>query len=171
MRQVIINHINNRVQDFSDPITSTLVLLASSPLQIVFCEEGLMLFKTAHLPIFPYTLLLQKDREFLRNWLEKIEEPHTHELYHGCGKFSVQVGKGHFGHLPKRDLLLAFVHIMLHQGEIQEKVILQRLADIIIQRFLSSVSMPAEDVNAVMASLWAEEAEAEAEPEAAESEV
>ena len=83
----------------------------------------------------------------------------------------MQVGKGHFGHLPKRDLLLAFVHIMLHQGEIQEKVILQRLADIIIQRFLSSVSMQAEDVNAVMASLWAEEAEAEAEPEAAESEV
>jgi hypothetical protein len=158
LRQILINHINNRVQDFPDPITSTLVLMASSPIQMVFCEEGLLLFKTTHLPILPYASLLQKDREFLRTWLSKIEDVHTHETYHGCGKFSVQVGRSTYGFIPKKDLLMAFVYVMLHQGEIQEKVILQRLADIIIQRFLSSISMQAEDVTAVMNSLWGEAA-------------
>lgn len=156
LRQIIVNHINNRTQDFPDPITSTLVLMASSPIQMVFCEEGLLLFKTAHLPIFPYTSLGQEDRDFLYGWLQKIEEAHTHETYHGCGKFSVQVGKGTYGFLPKKDLLLAFVYLMLNQGEIQEKVIQQRLTDIIIQRFLSSISMQPDEVTSVMEYLWGE---------------
>ena len=151
----MVNHINNRVQDFPDPITSTLVLMASSPVQMVFCEEGLLLFKTGQLPMFPYTALTAEDRGFLHGWLQKIEDAHTHETYHGCGKYSVQVGKGMtYGFVPKRDLLLAFVYLMLHQGDIREKVILQRLADIIIQRFLSCISMQAEDVTAVMECLW-----------------
>ena len=154
LRQIITNHINNRVQEFSDPITSTLILMATSPLQIVFCDEGLVLFKTTHLPIFPYSMLKAEDRKFLLDLLHGLEEAQTQESYHGCGKFSVQVYRGNYGFLPKKDLLLAFVDIMMHQIDFKDKTILQRLSDIIIQRFLSAISVHSDDIAVVMDSIW-----------------
>jgi hypothetical protein len=50
------------------------------------------------------------------------------------------------------------VEIILHQKEIRDRVILQRLGDIIIQRFLSSVSVHADDIGAIMDSIWAPDA-------------
>jgi hypothetical protein len=158
IKQVLINHINNRVQEFPDPITSTLVLMATSPMQIVFCEEGLLLFKSTHLPIFPYSALAHKDKQFLLGVLEGTDDAHTIETYHGCGKYSVQINKGNLGLISKRKLLMAFVEIILHQKEIRDRVILQRLGDIIIQRFLSSVSVHADDIGAIMDSIWAPDA-------------
>jgi len=154
IQQVVTNHINNRVQEFADPITHTLILMASTPMQITFCEEGLLLFKTTQLPIFPYASLLKKERQFLLELLQQADDSQLIETYHGCGKFSVQIGRGNLGFIPKRKLLLGFVEIMLGQREIQDRVILQRLGDIIIQRFLSSISVHADDISAVMERIW-----------------
>ena len=156
LKQMITNHINNRVQEFPDPITSTLILMASSPVQTVFCDEGLILFKTTHLPIFPYSMLETEDRKFLLRALEEVDDAHLQETYNGCGKFSVHVfyKKGHFGFIPKKDLLLAFVEIMMEQADIKDQSILQRLADIIVQRFLSSISVQSDDIAAVMEHIW-----------------
>ena len=158
LKQVIVNHINNRMQDFADPITSTLILMATSPVQVVFCEEGFFIFKTTNLPLFPYSLLEIKDKQFLLNMVESTEDVQSIETYHGCGKFSVQISKGHYGFLPKKELLLAFVDIMLHQNEIKDQNILQRLGYIIVQRFLSSVSMHSDDISEVMEKIWGTDA-------------
>ena len=154
LKRVIVNHINNRTQEFSDPITSTLILMATTPMQMIFCEEGLLLFKTTNLPIFPYSALQTEDKQFLLQIMQETEDRALSETYHGCGKYSVQMHKGHYGYVPKRNLLLAFVEIMLDQDGIKDRDILQRLCDIIIQRFLSSVSVHSDDITAVMDTLW-----------------
>jgi len=154
LKQIITNHINNRLQEFPDPITSTLVLMASSPVQIVFCDEGLVVFKTSHLPIFPYSMLETDDRKFLLSVLARVSDTHMQENYNGCGKYTVQVYKGNLGFIPKKDLLLAFVEIMMEQIDIKDKSILQRLSDIIIQRFLSSISVHSDDIAIVMEHIW-----------------
>ena len=155
IKQMVINHINNRVQEFADPITSTLVLMATVPLQMVFCEEGLLLFKSTHLPLLPYSALRLADKEFLLEFLDGLPEQQLHETYHGCGKYSVQAGRSSvLGLMPKRKLLLAFVDIIMNQRDFKDKGILRRLGDIIVQRFLSSVSVHSDDITAVMDQIW-----------------
>ena len=77
LKLIITNHINNRVQEFTDPITSTLILMSTSPLQIIFCDEGMVLFKTTHLPIFPYSMLEEEDKAFLLELLQGLDETQT----------------------------------------------------------------------------------------------
>ncbi len=43
LRRVLLHALNHRVQDFPDPLTTTLVLMATSPLQCSLCESGLLL--------------------------------------------------------------------------------------------------------------------------------
>jgi len=60
IQKMLIYFINNRIQDFVDPLTTTLYLMMSTPLQFVLCESGILPFKTNLLSVFPYNLL-QKD--------------------------------------------------------------------------------------------------------------
>jgi hypothetical protein len=154
IQKIIVNHINNRSQDFPDPITSTLVLMVSSPMQVVFCEGGVLLFKTSNLPVLPYNLLTKKERNVLRKMMDEIDSAFLQETYHGCGKFSVQINMGTGNYLPKKTLLLAFVDVMRRQKEFKEKCIIQRLSDIIVQRFLSNISVQSDDIALVMQSIW-----------------
>ena len=154
VQKIIVNHINNRVQDFPDPITNTLVLMVSSPMQVVFCEVGILLFKTSNLPVLPYSTLSIKERKYLETMMAEIDSTFLQETYHGCGKFSVQINIGMGNYIPKQTLLLAFVDVMRKQKEFKEECILQRLSDIIVQRFLSNVSVQSDDIAIVMQSIW-----------------
>lgn len=154
MQKVIVNHINNRIQDFPDPITSTLILMVSSPMQIVFCEMGILLFKTSNLPVLPYSALNTEEKGFLKNIIEQIDTSFLTETYYGCGKFSVQISVGAGNYLPKSALLLAFIQVMEKQNEFKEKCILKRLSDIIVQRFLSNISVHPDDIALVMEQIW-----------------
>lgn len=142
------------MQEFPDPITSTLILMASSPIQIVFCEAGILLFKNSNLPVLPYTSLGEKEKEFLQEILSGIDNSQLHETYHGCGKFSVQINIGGGNYISKPSLLLAFVDVMSKQRGFKEQCILQRLSDIIIQRFLSNISVHSDDITLVMERIW-----------------
>ena len=154
IQKIMVNHINNRVQEFPDPITSTLILMVSSPIQVVFCEEGVLLFKTSNLPVLPYNVLSDAEKRFLRDKLSGLDNALLHETYHGCGKFSVQINVGGGIYMPKTCLLLAFVDVMSKQKGFKEKSILQRLSDIIIQRFLSNISVHSDDITVVMEKIW-----------------
>jgi hypothetical protein len=154
IQKIIVNHINNRSQDFPDPITSTLVLMVSSPMQVVFCEGGVLLFKTSNLPVLPFNILTKKERNTLRKMMDEIDSGFLQETYHGCGKFSVQVNIGVGNYIQKKTLLLAFVDIMKKQKEFKEKCIIQRLSDIIVQRFLSNISVQSDDITLVIQNIW-----------------
>ena len=154
VQKVIVNHINNRVQDFPDPITSTLILMVSSPMQVVFCEAGILLFKTSNLPVLPYSAFNEEERDFLQKTLTNLEGSHLNETYHGCGKFSVQIHIGSGNYIAKPKLLLAFVDVMMQQRGFKERCILQRLSDIILQRFLSNISVHSDDIALVMKKIW-----------------
>ncbi len=157
IKKIIVNHINNRVQDFPDPITSTLITMVNSPMQVTFCESGILIFKTSNMPILPYDALNHEEKKFLVNLLEGIDNAFLSETYHGCGKFSVQVNIGSGHYMQKRNVLFAFVDVMLKQKEFKEKSIQQRLSDIILQRFLSNVSVHSDDISAIMEKIWEEE--------------
>jgi len=72
IQRMLIHMINHRVQEFSDPLTSTIVLMATTPIQIVFCETGLLLFKTNLLPVIPYSLLHHDEKNNLYTHLTLV---------------------------------------------------------------------------------------------------
>jgi hypothetical protein len=154
VRKVIVNHINNRVQEFPDPITSTLIAIVNSPMQVTFCESGILIFKTSNLPMLPYDILSKDDKTIISDLLMGMDNSLLTETYHGCGKFSVQVSMGGGHYMPKKLLLEAFVDLMLQQREINDKRIQQRLTDIILQRFLSNVTVHSDDIKAIMEKIW-----------------
>jgi hypothetical protein len=154
IKKVIVNHINNRVQEFPDPITSTLIAMVNSPMQVTFCESGILIFKTSNLPVLPYDILSNEDRKKISELLIGMDNSLLSETYHGCGKFSVQISMGSGHYMPKQAVLSAFVDVMLNQKELNDRRIQQRLTDIILQRFLSNVSVHSDDINVIMRKIW-----------------
>ena len=157
IQKVIVNHINNRVQDFPDPITSTLIAMVNSPMQVTFCESGILIFKTSNLPVLPYDVLNNEERETISGLLEGLDNTLITETYHGCGKFSVQINVWGGHYMPKSIILMSFVDVMLKQKEFKDISIQQRLSDIILQRFLSNVSVHSDDIAMIMDKIWGSE--------------
>ena len=154
---VLVHAVNNRVQDFPDPLTSTLILMASNSLQLVFCESGLLLFRTTALPVVPFDKLSQRHRQELHWMLTRAGAAGCTETFHGCGKYTVAVHLAGAGaQLPKRHLLTVFVQVMTRQQhpDFREPGVMRRLCDIVLQRFLSSVTVPSDDIRAATQLLW-----------------
>ena len=82
LRRVLVHSVNNRVQDFADPLTSTLILMANSPLQLVFCEAGVLLFKNPALQVFPFDKLCSAHRAQLEAMVVRVGADGG-EVYHG----------------------------------------------------------------------------------------
>ena len=155
MRRVLVHSVNGRIQEFADPLTSTLMIMASSPLQLVICEAGLLLFRTSALPVFPFDKLLPAHRAAVLSIVERAGLDGVSEAYHGCGKHTLHVQLGNLPALGKRALLSVFVQAMtVRQAPVADPHIMQQLCNIILQRFLSSVSVPSDDIRVVMQQLW-----------------
>jgi hypothetical protein len=117
--------INHRVQDFQDPLTSTLVLMATAPLQFILCETGMLLFKTNLLPVMPYSLLTVDERTQLHTMLNELTTNHLHETTESSGQYTLTVL--HFTqnpsssptvhHMNRTHLLLGFIDIMKRQPQ------------------------------------------------------
>ena len=155
VRKLLVYMVNNRIQEFDDPLTRTLVLLATSALQPVFCESGLIFFKTAHLPIFPYTCLLPSEKKQFKAWVD-----HSSEAQESCdssGQFSLalsMVPKQPLLYMCKRTLLSNFVYVMrLNNGSFHDALICNTLCNIILQRFVASVPVSSDIINSIMAQL------------------
>jgi hypothetical protein len=153
--RLMIYMINNRVQEFADPLTSTLVLMVTSPLQLVFCESGFILFKTTLLPVLPYHLFSAAEKELFQSWVCGVTD--SHESCDASGQFSLSLPlspKAPAVHLCKRQILASFIEVMLHHnGTFKDPTVCCTLCNIILQRFLAIVPVPSDTVTSIMAIL------------------
>jgi hypothetical protein len=160
--------INHRVQDFQDPLTSTLVLMATSPLQFLLCESGLLVFKTNMLPVVPYTLLDPRERAQLHALVAEVPDAQLHDTTESSGQYTLCVLP--FTHnresspavhtLCKVRLLLGFVRAMRRPSREEEphphpnhSIINRTLCGIVLQRFWSRVATPSDIIALVMRHL------------------
>ena len=91
LQRMLLHMINHRVQDFSDPLTSTLVLMATSPLQFVLCESGLLPFKTNLLPVMQYGSLTVDERARLAALVQRVSTDQLHETIESNGQYTLTV--------------------------------------------------------------------------------
>ena len=156
LRKIIVYMVNHRVQDFSDPLTNTLVLMATSPVQMVCCESGILPFKTSLLPVIPYALLSKEDNLLIQNIISKLPDHLLHETMESSGQYTLSA----FHVLPsckallcKQKLLLNFVHVMFHNNNIYSDIsICKTLCNIILQRFMAIVPVSSELVSTILHS-------------------
>jgi hypothetical protein len=166
IRRMLLHMINHRVQDFQDPLTSTLVLMATAPLQFVLCEAGLLVFKTNLLPVLPYALLDESERAQLHSLVQRAPIDQLHEAIESSGQYTLTVLP--FTHnressptahtLCKMRLLFGFVGAMRQPSRPDEphggdSVIARTLSGIVLQRFWSRVTTPSETIGLVMRHL------------------
>ena len=155
LQRLIVHMVNNRIQEFSDPLTTTLILLATTPAQLVFCESGLILFKTCLLPIFPYTLLLPAEKQLLQQWINNTSD--AHESCDSSGQFTLTLPlqpKQPLLYLCKKTLLMSFVHVMRHHnGTFNAPAVCATLCNNILQRFMANVPVSSDIMNVVLLQL------------------
>jgi hypothetical protein len=155
LRKIIVYMVNHRVQDFADPLTSTLVLMATSPMQMVCCESGILPFKTSLLPVIPYGLLSFKENTFLQNIISQLPDEVMHETMESSGQYTLSVFHTLSSKvlLCKRQLLLNFAFVMFHNNNVYGDVaICKTLCNIILQRFMARVPVPSDMVSTVVQS-------------------
>jgi hypothetical protein len=156
IERVLVHSVNHRVQDFQDPLTSTLVLMATSPMQMVMCEAGLLPFKTNLLPVLPYALLTPAERANVEEMLAHVPDDQLHETIESSGQYTLTVlpYTQNTGSSPtitllcKKQLLHAFVNVMLSAHDLTQ--VGRTLCNIVLQRFLAQVPTPSEIVSSVM---------------------
>jgi hypothetical protein len=155
LQKLFVHMVNNRIQEFADPLTSTLVLLATSPVQLVFCESGLILFKTNVLPVLPYSILSKEQKQVFQQWIHDTAD--DHESCDSSGQFTLSLPllpKQPHVFLCKKALLSSFVFVMRHHnGTFNNPAICSTLCNIILQRFMAHVPVPSDIVSAIMSQL------------------
>jgi hypothetical protein len=155
LRKIIVYMVNHRVQDFADPLTSTLVLMATSPMQMVCCESGILPFKTSLLPVIPYGLLSVKENNFIQNIISQLSDDVMHETMESSGQYTLSIFHALSSKvfLCKRQLLLNFMFVMFNNNNVYNDVaICKTLCNIILQRFMARVPVPSEMVSIVVQS-------------------
>ena len=179
IQRMLCHMVNNKIQDFQDPLTSTLVLMATSPLQMVLCEAGLLPFKTTLLPVLPYSILTLGEIEQMRQILADTCDRQLHETVESSGQYTLSVApvaqtsqqqhqqmaankNNSSGSaavtICRRSLLHAFVSVMMFTSSSSKQdenqlIVNRTLCNIVLQRFMASVSTPSEIVSSVMSTL------------------
>lgn len=159
IERALAHMVNHRVQDFQDPLTSTLVLMATSPLQMVMCEAGLLPFKTNLLPVIPYALLTAEERQQLQETLAHVPDEQLHDSIEASGQYTLTVlpFTQNVGSSPtvtllcKRRLLHAFVRVLLSVHASAQ--VGRTLCNIVLQRFMAQVPTSSDIVSSIMAVL------------------
>ena len=158
LRKIIVYMVNHRVQDFSDPLTNTLILMAPSPMQMVCCESGIIPFKTSLLPVIPYALLSREENEFIQNVILQFSDDIMHETMESSGQYTLSVfhSLSNAAFICKKQLLLNFVHVMINNNSTHcDDAVSRTLCNIILQRFMARVSVPSEMISTVIQSISA----------------
>lgn len=155
LRKIIVYMVNHRVQDFADPLTSTLVLMATSPMQLVCCESGVLPFKTSLLPVIPYALLSIRENNFIQDIISQMSDDIMHETMESSGQYTLSIFHALSSKvfICKRQLLLNFIHVMFNNNSVYNDVaICKTLCNIILQRFMARVSVSSELISVVVQS-------------------
>lgn len=113
-----------------DPITATVIIFLTCPLQLGLTEVGAMLFQNHSALVYPFSLMTDRQRTFLRGCLERRSEWGIHN-----GALVFKQPRGEAARtLPAQAVLLALCKKIV-EGQ-PEQALLQRLAvcNIILQR-------------------------------------
>jgi len=128
---------NKRNEECShDPITATIIIFLTCPVQLALTEVGAILFQGHSALVYPFNLMENKQREFLRRCLERQQE---WNIYNGAIVFKQPKSKENLT-LSSSAVLLAFCQkvIQATPGQSGESTLSpsQRLAicNIILQR-------------------------------------
>lgn len=151
--QMYVFFVKHRLQDIHDPLTHTLVLMATTPIQFVLCESGVMPFKTPNLPVYPFTDMTYQQRVDIAGILSDVPYRRISESVEGCGKISVTVSLPSLTFVDKLLVMRAFVQaVMIGPQSIctSDDRIPQRFCKIIFQRFMSSVSVSATHTSEIL---------------------
>jgi hypothetical protein len=151
--RMYVYFVNHRTREMSDPLSHTLTLMATSPVQLTFCESGLLPFRTTELPVFPFTDMTSEHRAALFDILTLVPPHQISENTFGCGKMSVHASLGNTGVvLDRLTLLKAFIKAVREHSNIPNPTgdVLERFCRVILQRFLSSVSLPSSVASELM---------------------
>lgn len=156
LSQMYTFFVKHRLQDTHDPLTHTLILMATSPIQFAMCESGIMPFKTTNLPIYPFVDMEDSQRTAIASILSDVPTSKINESVEGCGKISVSVTLPVVSFIDKQTLLKAFVDaVTVCSGggasiTVDDERVPRRFCRIIFQRFLSSVSMSPTSQNEIL---------------------
>jgi hypothetical protein len=153
LRKSIVYMVNHRVQDFADPLTSTLVLMATSPLQMVLCESGLLPFKTSLLPVIPYVYLSEEENKSMQKIISQAPDEFMHETMESSGQYTISIVPmmSNSVFVCKRQLLINFVHVIFKNNKVYgDASICKTLCNIILQRFMARVSIPSDMVTTIV---------------------
>jgi len=155
LQRAIAHMVNHRIQHFTDPLTSTLVLMATTPVQLVLCEAGLLLLRTTLLPVIPYALLSAHERVTIAAMIhEQSSGPGgaaaMHETIEPSGQYTLTVLPAiDAQHLHKARLLCAFA-VVIFRAPRADPSINRMLGHIILQRFAAHVTTPSDVMAAAM---------------------
>jgi hypothetical protein len=155
LQRMFAHMVNNRVQDFQDPLTSTLVIMATSPMQMVLCEAGILPFKTTLLPVVPYALLTVCERKLMQDIISRVPDDHVSEAIESSGQYTLTVlpfthnvgTSSTVTHMCKKRLLCALVESIRSKGHPD---VVQALCNIVLQRFMAQISTPSDVAAHVM---------------------
>lgn len=149
--RIYIYYVNHRLYEHSDPLTKTLILMSTAPVQFVLCESGILPFNTSELPIFPFTDLFPEQRDRLFQMIKNIPPHNISEISSGNGGITLRSSlkfnnteKDSFFLLDKFYIMQAFVRAikMFSRLPDDDKNIPCKFGQIIFQRYISSISLP-----------------------------
>ena len=151
--QMYIFFVNHRLQDSPDPLTHTLIIMSTTPIQFAFCEFGILPFRTSNLPVYPFNDMTRQQRVDIAALLAETPRKSISESVEGCGKISVSAPLGGARVFADRMLVpQAFIRAVNHYSQLQttDTAVLKRFCRIIFQRFISSVSLLPSQINEIM---------------------
>lgn len=149
--RMYIYYVNHRLYEHSDPLTKTLILMSTAPVQFVLCESGILPFNTTELPIFPFTDLFPEQRDRLFHMIKTIPEQDISETSCGNGSITLRSSLRYNNNKDKDMLLLdkmcimqAFIRAIKQFSRLpaDDNNIPSKFGQIIFQRYISSISLP-----------------------------
>jgi hypothetical protein len=158
LEKMLTHMVNHRVQDFQDPLTSTLVLMASSPMQMALCEAGLLPFKTNLLPVVPYSLLSVAERRCLHEIISHVPDDQVNEAIESSGQYTLTVlpFTQNMGSSPTTTLMCKKTLLQASIGAIMkgnDPSVGRTLCNIVLQRFMAQIPTPSDIAGQIMSIL------------------
>ena len=141
----IVAYMCNNTQGLvTDPITNVLYSMITSPIQIVLTQVGVAPFKDKNTLVFPYRLMNEDQKSFIRSFVQDMEYEITGTIA------SVQIGGGCMLNKSTngQDIFLDYVHVLtafcnnVSKSKTHQNPAIQRaICNIIIQRIGSLIHL------------------------------
>lgn len=154
--RVIVYLCNNCQGTVTDPITSVLHFMITSPVQVTLTQVGVAPFRDRSTLVFPYRLMTEEQRSLLRSFVENIENEVSGSVA------SVQIGGGCVLSKPSQenvylesvDVLLAFCQTVSMSKTHKSRATQRAVCNIVLQRIGSLVHLDRSQMQKITKDFW-----------------